>query len=187
MIFLDFFKNKSYTTCNNCSTGWFSKLKSKVVKIEYIHTKNRKIWKIIFNLDIVLQVHVFCYIFDIWEYFYINSYFWYLATHAGREREVRVYAHRNEKGSNSSSEPQTSTRVSCHVRRAIIDIPTRSNDDEVISSVKSRLHKYPIGTGVRRKFDEGCFDGEIMKIFIDDNYGKLSTQMGTWRIWIRIN
>ena len=85
-----------------------------------------------------------------------------------------MHTHHNKNASSSnSSEPQPATRAASHVRRLIIDIPTSSSDDEVLNSVKSRLHKYPIGTGVRREFDDGWFDDERIKMFTHDKLWKV--------------
>ena len=79
----------------------------------------------------------------------------------------------------------TITRVARHSRRRIIcsstsndssstsssstnSSSTSSGDDEVLNDVKARLHKYPIGTGVRKKFDSGWFDGKIVKVHVYD-------------------
>ena len=42
------------------------------------------------------------------------------------------------------------------------------SDKETLSVLCSRLHRYPVGTKVRRHFDSGWFDGEVVSIHAHD-------------------
>ena len=42
------------------------------------------------------------------------------------------------------------------------------SDKETLSVLCSRLHRYPVGTKVRRHFDSGWFDGEVVVIHVHD-------------------
>ena len=92
----------------------------------------------------------------------------------GRRQQPRQVLPNN---TSSSSEAEfiitrRSTRVNAR-RRHIICSSTSTNistssDDEPLGDVNRRYHRYPIGTGVRRKFDSGWFDGEVIEIHAID-------------------
>ena len=90
----------------------------------------------------------------------------------GRGRAGRNQGtHRHISTSSSEAEMTITRGVARRSRRRIIcssTSSTSSGDDEVLNDVKARLHKYPIGTGVRKKFDSGWFDGKIVKVHVYD-------------------
>ena len=79
----------------------------------------------------------------------------------GRDRRVRTHSSSSEEEFTISS-PQKRKRVEERMSDG------SDSDKEMLSVLCSRLHRYPVGTKVRRHFDSGWFDGEVVSIHVHD-------------------